>query len=129
MRKKGRHLTFEDRVVIEKMLSLRKTILLIAQILRKGVGTVSEEVNRNSHRGKYTARRAHKLYEKREQQRKAKVSKVLMHEPTKFWVEKNLKEGASSYIISKMSRTNSHVKYLSIKSINKYKLKKKIGLI
>lgn len=129
MRKKGRHITLEDRILIEKLLLIKKPLSFIAALIRKGTSTISEEVKRNSYKGKYRAIKAQLEYKKRNNLKKSKISKVTSNEATRFWVLSKINEGLSSYKISNLSKENNNVLDLSRKAINKFINKRRKGII
>ena len=57
------HITEAERRRIERLLGAGRGVRAIARTLGRGIGTVSEEIKRNSVRGAYRARKAeHKAY-------------------------------------------------------------------
>jgi len=74
---KTKHLTYEERVIIER-LQKTKSLRKIAKILKRSHSCISKEINRNKIREEYTAKKAnHKAYYKqwRKKRNCLKVSK------------------------------------------------------
>ena len=65
-KKKYKHLSFEERFVIETLFNKGLSIRAIAEFLERSPSTISYEIKKNSVNGKYSARKAHhKAYVKR----------------------------------------------------------------
>jgi IS30 family transposase len=90
MKKKYKHLSFEERFVIEILLRSKLSIRAIAEFLGRSPGTISYELKKNRVNGVYTAKKAHhKAYVKRWRS-KRQCLKVSMDRFLSRFVEKKL---------------------------------------
>jgi len=99
-KKKYKHISFEERFVIEKMLRKKNTIRNIAELLGRSPNTISYEVKKNVVSGIYTAKKAsHRAYVKRWRSKRT-CMKVAMDGFLTRFVEKKLREKWSPKQIS-----------------------------
>lgn len=100
MRKTYRHLSDEERFVIEKLYAARVVIRRIAQFLGRSPNTISREVEKNSVRGTYTAEKARTKAQARRWRAKRQCMKVALNSFLSSFVEKRLEEKWSPKQIS-----------------------------
>jgi len=99
-KKKYKHLSFEERYLIEKLLRKNLRIRSIAEFLERSPNTISYEIRKNSVKGKYVAKKAnHRAYVKRWRS-KRQCLKVSMNGFLCRFVEKKLIEKWSPRQIS-----------------------------
>lgn len=99
-RKQYKHLSFEERFVIEKSLNQNIKIRSIAEFLGRSPNTVSNEIKKNSVNGEYLAKKAqHRAYVKRWRS-KRQCLKVAMDRFLTRFVESKLVEKWSPKQIS-----------------------------
>lgn len=78
MANKKKHLVYEERFVIQRMLGEKESFTKIAKTLGRGLSTISVEVNKNGGREKYSAEKAdHRAY-LRQYRKKKECNKVAM---------------------------------------------------
>jgi len=127
---KKKHLTFEERYTVEKMLNKGKKQKEIAEILERGMSTISEEISRgkvlNSKTGimEYIAKKAnHKAYS-RQYWKKKNSLKISPYLPICKDIDKRIVSGQSPESISGWIRENEDKRiskyYVSPKAIRKY---------
>jgi IS30 family transposase len=127
IKNKKKHLQKEERFCIEKMLKQGKSFGEISRTLRRGLSTISEEVNENGGRDRYKAEQAeHRAYIK-QYWKKKNCNKVAMDSHLSKFVEKKLSCGWSPETISDRLKIQSGLKYASRKSIRKF-IKRRSGL-
>ncbi len=98
-KKNYKHLSFEERFVIEK-LKARVFLREIARFLGRSPNTISREIARNSVQGEYTAKKAHrKAYHKRWRSKRQSL-KVVMNDFLHRFVDRKLRERWSPEQIS-----------------------------
>ncbi len=108
--KKYRHLTPIERGKIEALLEEKKSISQIAKILNRSKSTISEEVRRGKHNGKYKAHIAQKRAEKKKKE---------SHKHTKWkntellnWIYLRMKnDKCSPEVISKRLENEKGIKF------------------
>lgn len=100
MKKTYRHLSDEERFVIEKLYAAKVVIRRIAEFLGRSPNTVSREVQQNSVRGSYTAQKAKHKAQARRWRAKGQCLKVAMDGFLSSFVEKRLEEKWSPKQIS-----------------------------
>lgn len=116
---KYRHLSFEERFVIEKMYIGGSVLTRIAEFLKRSVNTVSREIRKNSVEGIYTAEKAkHKAYAKR-WRAKQQCLKVAMSSFLSVFVEEKLEKKWSPKQISGYLKKDMNIK-CSAKAIYKF---------
>jgi IS30 family transposase len=119
MANKKKHLTKEERFLIEKCLAAGDSLRSIAQRLGRGVSTVSEEVVRCGGREKYDAQRArHRAY-LRQWRKKRSCKKVALDSFLARFVEEKLRAHWSPERIAGYLR-RTHRPYASPKAIRKF---------
>ena len=121
-----RHLNKKERFCIEKLLVQNKSYREIAQTLGRGLGTISDEVNRNGGRNKYIGKKAHHRAYVPQYRKKRHCNKVAMDRFLTRYVEAKLQVLWSPERISGRLRLEYNV-VCSAKSIRKY-VKKRGGL-
>ncbi|MFZ2694031.1 MAG: helix-turn-helix domain-containing protein [Minisyncoccia bacterium] len=120
MKNKKKHISKEERFFIEKMLKTGTSLSSIAEILDRGLATISEEVNRNGGKDKYSSQTSQDRADSLQDRKKEHSNKLLRNKALKKFVDKNLLEGLSPEMISNLSRKKSSPEYVSSKSIRKY---------
>lgn len=127
--KKG-HLTYEDRVVIEKMLRSKHKQKEIARALEKGKSTISEEIKRGkSEDGKYRVKEAHHRAYIRQYYKKQDCLKVSMDSKLQKVVVDKIEKGVSPEDISEETRNEKSILgYTSAKAIRKFICKRRPDL-
>jgi IS30 family transposase len=99
-KRKYKHLSFEERYVIEKLLKKKLKIRDIAELLNRSPNTISYEINKNIVNGEYLAKKAqHKSYFRRYRS-KRQCLKVSMDRFLTRFVEKKLRDKWSPKQIS-----------------------------
>src|SRR3990167_4746527 len=127
MANKRKHLSDEERFCIEKMCRAGETFVDIGKTLDRGKSTITEEVNGNGGRKKYTAEAAIRRAYWKQYRKKRNCNKVAMDGHLTKFVEKRLSIGWSPESISSRLKTQSGLKYASKKSIRKF-IEKRSGL-
>jgi IS30 family transposase len=120
LKNKKKHLRKEERFCIEKMLGQDKSFGEIARTLGRGLSTISEEVNENKGREKYSAEKADHRAHLKQHWKKKDCNKVAMDGHLSRFVEKSLSKGWSPERISSRLEIQSGLKYASSKSIRKF---------
>lgn len=116
---KYRHLSFEERFVIEKLFRVGVVIREIAKFLHRSPNTVSREIKRNSVNGEYLAQKAkHKAYASR-WKAKSQCLKVAMSSFLAIFVEEKLEKKWSPKQISGYLRREYQIR-CSAKAIYKF---------
>lgn len=124
-KKKFKHLSFEERFVIEKLFVARVRLREIARFLLRSPNTVSREINKNSVSGTYMAVKAnHRAYWKRWRS-KRQCLKVAMDQFLCRFVEKKLREKWSPEQISGYLKLEMNI-ICSTKCIYKFARKRSI---
>ena len=124
---KKKHLTCEERFTIEKMIKAGDTNTHIAEVLERGLSTISIEIKRNGGRNVYNAKRAQLRAYVRQYWKKKACNKVALNRHTLRFVEKCLVKGWSPEVIAKRLTRIPNYEYASAKSIRKY-ITKRSGL-
>lgn len=120
LKNKKKHLRKEERFCIEKMLKAGKSFGEVARTLGRGLSTISEEVNANKGREKYSAEKADHRAHLKQHWKKKNCNKVAMDGHLYKFVEKSLSKGWSPERISSRLEIQSGLKYASSKSIRKF---------
>lgn len=120
MPNKKKHLSFEERFLIEKLLGTGASVSFISNALKRGVSTITDEINYIGGRSSYNAQMAQDGAQKRQKGKKIKSGKIFKDTPLKKFVLRKNKLGMSAESISRLLRNNSHYKYASPKSIRKF---------
>lgn len=100
MKNKYKHLSFEERFVIEKLYTAKIKIREIARFLLRSPNTVSREIYRNSVKGIYTANKAHKWSYFKRYRSKKQCLKVAIDSFLCRFVDKKLRDKWSPEQIS-----------------------------
>lgn len=127
MSNKKKHLSDEERFCIEKMCKAGETFVAIGKTLGRGKSTITEEVNGNGGRKKYTAEVAIRRAYWKQYRKKRNCNKVAVDSHLTKFVEKHLPLGWSPEAISSRLKIQSGLKYASGKSIRKF-IGKRSGL-
>lgn len=116
-----KHFSLFDRKRIERFLKLKKKLRWIAGKLGRSVSSISDEIKRNSVKGKYNALKAdHKAYVKRKYS-KTDCMKVSLDPELQRFVKENLKQDQSPEGISgRLKFREKKIQYASIKAIYKF---------
>lgn len=118
---KYKHITNEERYLIEKMLRERKSISYIAKLIGRSKSSISSEVARNRGRSRYKHTKAIDRYSKKQELKKRKSNAVIADPVSRKRVDRMLIKGMSPEAISKTILEHKKSKYLSPKSIRKYR--------
>lgn len=115
---KYEHLSESERRRIERLKRSRWSVRGIAKALGRSVGTISEEIRKNSVRGTYDARKAgHKAYVRRKYS-KQQCLKVASDHDLRAYVEEKLKEEWSPELIAgRIREVDRHLPHVSPKAI------------
>ena len=118
---KFKHFCFFERKRIERFLKLKKKLRFIAGKLGRSVSSISDEVRRNSVKGKYSAEKAdHKAYVKRKYS-KTDCMKISLDPDLQRFVVGGLKEDQSPEGISgRLRSVEKTIQYASTKAIYKF---------
>ncbi len=127
MSNKKKHLSDEERFCIEKMCKAGETFVDIGKTLGRGKSTITEEVNANGGRKKYTAEAAIRRAYWKQYRKKRNCNKVALDGHLSRFVEKKLEGGWSPESISVRLKIQSGLAYASKKSIRKF-IEKRSGL-
>jgi transposase, IS30 family len=127
MSNKKKHLSNEERFCIEKMCLAKETFVYIGKTLGRGKSTITEEVNENGGRKKYTAETAIRRAYWKQYRKKRNCNKVACDPHLSKFVERYLPLGWSPESISSRLKQQPGLKYASKKSIRKF-IKKRSGL-
>ena len=115
---KYEHLSDSERRRIERLKISGLGVRCVARALGRSVGTISEEIQKNSVRGTYTARKAeHKAYVRRKYS-KQQCLKVVSDSDLRTYVEAKLKEEWSPELIAgRIREIDRHLPRVSPKAI------------
>jgi len=116
-----KHFCFFERKRIERFLKSKKSRRFIAGKLGRSVSSISDEINRNSVKGKYSAEKAdHRAYVKRKYS-KTDCMKVSLDSDLENFVKDSLKEDQSPGGISgRLKYVRKDLRYASTKAIYKF---------
>ncbi|MEQ1500068.1 MAG: helix-turn-helix domain-containing protein [Parcubacteria group bacterium] len=120
MSNKKKHLSFEERFLIEKMLSKKHDLLSISNTLDRSISTISLEIRKNGGVGLYSASEAQNRASVLQRKKKSAFNKVMRDPSLEKFVVIKLKENLSPEHISILSKSEQGVSYVSPKSIRKY---------
>ncbi len=118
-KKKYKHLSYEERYVIEKLFNKKVSIRDIAEVLGRSPNTISREIKKNSVWGIYKANKAHKKAGYKRWRSKRQCLKVSMDKFLIKFVEKKLREKWSPKQISGYLKINYKI-VCSPKAIYKF---------
>ena len=127
MANKKKHLSAEERFCIERMLGVGDSFTKIAKTLNRGLSTISEEVNVNGGRKKYSAEKAERRAYFKQYRKKKNCNKVALDPHLSKRVETMLGQGLSPETISVRLLLEPAKKTASGKSIRKF-VEKRPGL-
>ena len=116
-----KHFSLFDRKRIERFLKQKKKLRWIAGKLGRSISSISDEIKRNSVKGKYNALKAdHKAYVKRKYS-KTDCMKVSLDPDLQKFVKENLRQDQSPEGISGRLRfVEKKIQYASIKAIYRF---------
>ena len=120
MANKKKHLSFEERFCIKKMLEAEDSFGGISRTLGRGLSTVSEEVNENGGRKNYDPVAAERRAYWKQYRKKRESKKVALDGPLLRFVEKSLRKGLSPEATSARIKKEKKYQYTSPKSIRKF---------
>ena len=120
MKNKKKHLSYEERFFIEKMLFLGNNLTLISEALGRGLSTISQEVKENGGKRRYKALYAQNRSNTKQHLKKKYSKKLLNNKKLRGFVDRRLKKGLSAEAMSKLLRNQSGLEYASGKSIRNY---------
>jgi transposase, IS30 family len=120
MANKKKHLSFEERFCLKRMLVAGETFTEVARVLTRGLSTVSEEVNENGGRKNYDPRLAHQRAYWKQYRKKRHCNKVALDYHLLHFVDKQLRRGWSPETIASRLKHQSGLGYASGKSIRKF---------
>ena len=127
MANKKKHLTYEERFCIEKLIEKGISNREIGIVVDRGKTTISDEINRNGGRGKYNAKKAHHRAYLRQYWKKKGCNKVSLDGDLSRLVEKMLSKGVSPEAIAMRLKRLRGYQHVSGKSIRKF-INKRPGL-
>lgn len=112
------HLSENERRRIERLRKSAHGVREIAKILDRGIGTISEEIRKNSVRGIYNAKKAEHKAHVRRKYSKQQCLKVVSHPELRRYVEEKLKEEWSPELIAgRIKNVDRHLPRVSPKAI------------
>ena len=120
MANKKIHLTYEEKFCIEKMLRAGNGINYIARALSRGVSTISQEVSNNGGKDRYRANDAEEKAKLSQNNKKKNLNKILCSNDLLKFVNEHIDRGYSPEAISKLSKNQNDIVYISGKSIRRY---------
>jgi transposase, IS30 family len=124
---KKKHISKEEMFCIEKMCRANATFTDISKTLNRGKSTISEVVNANGGRQKFSAEKAIRRAYWKQYRKKKDCNKVALDGHLTRFVEKKLVAGWSPGSISSRLEHQSGLAYVSEKSIRKF-IAKRSGL-
>lgn len=115
------HISLVERKEIEMLLSESQSQNYIARTLKRGKGTISEEIKNNSVNGVYDAQKAHhKAYVKRKYS-KYQGMKIVENQKTRDYVEEHLRDDQSPETIAgRMKEVDTDIPYAGKGAIYKF---------
>lgn len=115
------HFDSTERRIIERSLKKRKNLRFIAGRLDRSISSISDEIRRNSVKGRYSAEKAdHKAYTKRKYS-KIQCMKVAMDSKLQKFVKDSLQEDQSPEGVSgRIREVQKDIQYASAKAIYKF---------
>jgi transposase, IS30 family len=115
------HLSNNERRSIQRFIETGKGIRFIARKLNRGAGTISEEVQKYSVKGKYDARKAELKAQMKRKNSKLQCLKVAMIPTLKEYVIENMEgEQSPEGISGRIKEKDKHIPYASPKAIYKF---------
>jgi len=119
--KKSSHFTYDDRVIIELLLSEKWSYSNIAKKLCKAKSSVFDEIRMNSVRGIYTAKKAHAKAKQRRRLAKLQAMKIPINKLLRDYVEEKIKIFWSPEDISgRIKFIDKGIPYVATDTIYKY---------
>jgi len=121
MGKHYEHLCDSERRRIERLRTAGLGVRTIAERLDRGVGTISDEINRNKVRDTYNAKKAmHKAYVRRKYS-KVQSLKVVKEDRLRAFVEEKLAlDWSPEIIVGRIEKKEKHLPKASIKAVYKF---------
>jgi len=118
MTKTYEHLSESERRRIERLKTSGWSIHGIAEALGRGLGTISEEIERNKVKGAYDAKKAESKARVRRKNSKQQCLKVVSHFALRSYVEEKLKEEWSPELIAgRIKKIDRYLPRVSPKAI------------
>ena len=112
------HISESERRRIERLRNSKWSVRGIARALGRGVGTISEEIQRNSVRGIYNAKKAGHKARVRRKYSKQQCLKVVSNRDLQTYVEEKLREEWSPELIAgRIRKVDRHLPRVSSKAI------------
>jgi transposase, IS30 family len=112
------HLSESERRRIERLTASRWGVRGIARALGRGIGTISEEIQKNSVRGTYHAKKAeHKAYVRRKYSKQQCLKVVSSIELRRYVEEKLRLEWSPELIAGRIRKIDRHMPRVSPKAI------------
>jgi len=119
--KKSSHFTYDDRVIIDLLLSENWSYKKIADKLCKAKSSVSDEIKLNSVKGIYTAKKAHAKARQRRKQSKIQSMKIAIDSFLQDYVVSRIKQYWSPEDISgRIKFIDTNIPYVATDTIYKY---------
>ncbi len=121
LQKKSSHFTYDDRVIIELLLSEGWSYGKIAKKLQKAKSSVSDEIKLNSVKGIYTAKKAHAKAKQRKWRARFQVMKIALDRLLQDYVEERIKRYWSPEdIAGRIKFIDTNIPYVGKDAIYKY---------
>jgi transposase, IS30 family len=118
---KYKHIDLEEREKIEKFLKKEKGIRWISRRLERSVGSISEEIERNSVGGVYSAKKANHKARVSRKESKIQCMRIAMDPDLKRFVTENIEGDQSPEGISgRLKFVEKDIQYVSTKAIYKF---------
>lgn len=115
---KYEHLSESERRRIERLTKSGWGVREISRALGRGIGTISEEIQRNKVKGAYDAKKAGHKTRVRRQYSKQQCLKVVSNRELQIYVEEKLKEEWSPELIAgRIREIDTHLPHVSTKAI------------
>lgn len=116
-----RHFDLHDREKIRQGLTKQKGLRWIAGLLGRSVSSISDEIRRNSVKGRYDAMKAHHKARVKRKNSKIQCMKVAVDQTLRGYVETGIKAHQSPEGISgRLKHIETTIQYASTKAIYKF---------
>lgn len=120
-KKKYTHITKTERIKISILLEDGYSIKKIAKKLKRGAGTVSEEIKKNSVKGRYDPDKAHQKARTRRKNSKYQGMKINSNRELKQYVEDKIKlDWSPEQIAGRIKKIDRYITYASYRVVYKY---------
>ncbi len=120
MTNKKKHISYEERFAIEKLINAGYPVREISRILDRGISTIHTEITDNSTQGKYVALEAQSRSILLQRNKKLRHNKIIKNPKLKKAVEELLLEGLSPEKVSEFISKKRSLPNISPKSIRKF---------